>query len=80
MRKYYLMKRTSANRQRQRRLRARLTDEEQNQRRNDDHGHMGRHVSYTEVMEFQRHGLPHVHVLIRLQNNDIFPVDQFDSS
>jgi hypothetical protein len=41
-------------------------------------GYMGHVVSHIQVIEFQKRGLPHAHILIRLANEDVPTVDQFD--
>ena len=41
-------------------------------------GYMGRGVSHIQVIEFQKRGLPHAHLLIRLANDDVPTVDDFD--
>ena len=42
-------------------------------------GYMGRSVSHISVIEFQKRGLPHAHLLIRLAKDDIPTVDKFDN-
>jgi hypothetical protein len=41
-------------------------------------GYMGRAVSHIQVIEFQKRGLPHAHLLLRLATEDIPTVDHFD--
>ena len=41
-------------------------------------GIMGRSIAHIQVIEFQKRGLPHAHLLIRLHNDDAPTVDMFD--
>jgi hypothetical protein len=39
---------------------------------------MGRVISHIQVIEFQKRGLPHAHLLLRLANDEVPTVDMFD--
>ena len=39
---------------------------------------MGRAISHIQVIEFQKRGLPHAHLLLKLANEDVPTVDEFD--
>ena len=41
-------------------------------------GYMGRAVYHIQVIEFQKRGLPHAHILLKLANEDVPTVDDFD--
>ena len=41
-------------------------------------GYVGHWISHIQVIESQKRGLPHSHILICLSNDDIPKVDEFD--